>query len=236
MHRPADISWPHTLKQKDNTHCHTAWSYSPASHRSEYHRKLTRAVGYDKKSRVQMITIIYHKLKFHLHNITPLNISRWDIYTRHTVERPCLKTLTVQNGRSFGKEFPLVWHVPDQLLVCLPDNHNPGFHKDNSWWASSPLHFQLCVRVRREAAQCWAEPLQMELKQRSRNRWEVAGWANWAPTLNHEVRDWFHPVSKLSGLPAHFPRNLASFSPRVDYSNCGGSRPRCFVCHWWFLS
>lgn len=33
----------------------------------------------------------------------------------------------------------------------------------------------------------------MELKRRSRNRREVAGWANWAPTLNHEVRDGFIP-------------------------------------------
>lgn len=83
----------------------------------------------------------------------------------------------------------------------------------------------------------------MELSQRSsnssrggRNRWEVAGWANWATTLNHEAWDGLIPkVSKLRGLPAHLPRNLASFSPRVDDGDSGGSGPRWLCNHRWFL-
>lgn len=43
--------------------------------------------------------------------MTPLNISRQDIYTRHTAERPFLQTITVKS-ESFHKEFPLVWHFP----------------------------------------------------------------------------------------------------------------------------
>lgn len=33
------------------------------------------------------------------------------------------------------------------------------------------------------------------------------------------------PVSKLRRLPAHLPRNLASFSPSVDDRDSGGPRP-----------
>lgn len=96
--------------------------------------------------------------------------------------------------------------------------------------------------------------IQMELSQRSlnssrffvfrfgRNWWEVAGWANWVTTLNHEAWDGFFfsslptQVSKLRGLPAHLPRNLASFSPRVDDGNSGGSWPGRFSRRWWLLS
>lgn len=47
---------------------------------------------------------------------------------------------------------------------------------------------------------------------------------------------WFYPVSKLRGLPAHLPRNLASFSPSVDDCDGGRSRP-CWLGHYlWFLS
>lgn len=95
--------------------------------------------------------------------------------------------------------------------------------------------------------------IQMELSQRSlnssrffvfrfgRNWWEVAGWANWVTTLNQEAWDGFFSslptqVSKLRGLPAHLPRNLASFSPRVDDGNSGGSWPGRLSRHWWLLS
>lgn len=56
--------------------------------------------------------------------------------------------------------------------------------------------------------------------------------------LGNESRGlgWFYPVSKLRGLPAHLPRNLASFSPCVDDSNSGGSWPRRLGHHWQFLS
>lgn len=43
-------------------------------------------------------------------------------------------------------------------------------------------------------------------------------------------------VSELRGLPAHLPRNLASFSPRVDDGNSGGSWPGRLSRHWWLLS
>lgn len=43
-------------------------------------------------------------------------------------------------------------------------------------------------------------------------------------------------VSKLRGLPAHLPRNLASFSPRVDDGNSGGSWPGWLGRRWWLLS
>lgn len=50
--------------------------------------------------------------------MTPLNISTQDIYTRHTEERPSLKTLTVKTDSSFNKEFPLVWHFPSCFFTC----------------------------------------------------------------------------------------------------------------------
>lgn len=50
--------------------------------------------------------------------MTPLNISTQDIYTRHTEERPSLKTLAVKTDSSFNKEFPLVWHFPSCFFTC----------------------------------------------------------------------------------------------------------------------
>ncbi|TNN82115.1 putative cartilage matrix-associated protein [Liparis tanakae] len=47
--------------------------------------------------------------------------------------------------------------------------------------------------------------------------------------LGDNVEAWdggFPPVSKLCGLPAHLPRNLASFSPSVDDRDGGGPRAR----------
>lgn len=44
------------------------------------------------------------------------------------------------------------------------------------------------------------------------------------------------PDSKLCGLPADLPRNLASFSPRVDDGDGGGAWPGRLGHHLWFLS
>lgn len=146
-----------------------------------------------------------------------------------------------------SEEFPLVWHFPDQLLVCLRDNHDPGW----TWLPEWQLLVSIFPSVRpglcdsrkgSSSALCWAmvngtEPTLLKfLPWFGRNRWEAAGWASWATTLNPWGPGWFHPVSKLCGLPAHLPRNLASFSPCVDDRNRGGSGPRWLIHHRWFLS
>lgn len=119
-----------------------------------------------------------------------------------------------------------------------------GFHNNNFWWASSPLYFQVCMTVGREAAggPCWAmvngaEPTLLKfLPWLAESDGRLRDRANWATTLNHKAWEGFFPVSKLCGLPAHLPRNLASFSPRVDDRNGGGSGPRRLRHHRCFLA
>lgn len=121
--------------------------------------------------------------------MTPHNSSRQDIYTRHTAERP----ITVKTDSSFHKEFPLARQLPQQLLVCLPGCGH--LHYNNFRWVSSPPSvlpgFCDSGEVKR-GEPCWAvlngaEPalLKFPPPMIGRNRWGwVAGWANWAKTLN----------------------------------------------------
>lgn len=152
-----------------------------------------------------------------------------------------------KNNSSFDKEFPLVWHFPDQLLVCLPDNRDPGW-KMASTMTTSGEHLPLCTSRsvwQWEGKQCGA--------MLSHGKWSWANAPQFPPVvwqkqmggcgmgkLGNDVESqglgWFYPVSKLCGLPAHLPRNLASFSPSVDDGNRGGSWPRWLGDHWRFLT
>lgn len=181
------------------------------------------------------VTIIYHSLKliFHLHNMTPLNSSRQDIYTRHIEEPPasrCSQTAAA-SIRS------LAWHSPDLLLfIChttlTQDEH--GF-LNSSITSGEPLPLHTSRSV-------WQwEGCHAELTLFKFLPWLAESDGRWrdgqtGQQLESRGLGWFYPVSKLRGFPAHLPRNLASFSPSVDDCDGGGSRPRRLGQHWWFLS
>lgn len=107
------------------------------------------------------------------------------------------------------KEFPLVWHFPEQLLVCLPDSHDPGWTRLQLLVSIFPsvLPGQCDSRKVSSAVPCWAmvngaKPTLLNFPPWfGRNRWEAAGWANWATTLrpgmvfHHHLKALWSPSS-----------------------------------------
>lgn len=87
--------------------------------------------------------------------MTPLNSSRQDIYTRHTAERPCLKTLTVQNDSSYKKRVPFSVALP-RTAACL-SARQPWSRLDKA--STSGEHLPLCSSRsvwQQEGKQCGA--------------------------------------------------------------------------------
>lgn len=178
--------------------------------------------------------------------MTPLNSSRQYIYTRQTAERHVSrrsesKMIAALMTSSFecGTSKTSCWFI-------LQDNQDSGWtrtpqqHLLVGILTSVPSH--LCDKEGSRGVPCWANingaeqtllkflPWLAETGWRMRD--EQTGRQVWITRPGKDLI----PISKLCGLPAHLPRNLASFRPSVDDSNSGGAGSRWLGHYWWFLS
>lgn len=184
--------------------------------------------------------------------------SHIDIYTRHHSGASTLSFLRgrFQSGRkkrnqnqkhdSSFSELPLVRHLLDQLHATSPMTNSASTARtagqqlpcakiqDPVWVdrshslgrapAGGKKHRNLTLLERLPPSFIFWQKTVEVLRDRQ----------SWATTKSRKSRG-PKGASELRGLPAHLPRNLASFSPSVDDRDGGGSRPCQLVHHRHFL-
>lgn len=167
--------------------------------------------------------------------MTPLNSFRQDIYTRHTEEHPVSRCSQSEMRQQLQLRVPFSVALP-RTAACLSARQPwSSLSMASTITSAEPIPFCTSGSVWQ-----WEGVALRRHSSNSSRGWQKHMGGGGMGKLGNGVESrglgWFYPASKLRGLPAHLPRNLASFSPRVDDRDGGGSWPRWLSNHLWFLS
>lgn len=244
-----------TTVQNSRAHTYnTSWRPGSWDAAAAVHHVYTRTVQRTKATRVHDVTRRFTRKSSKRKISQGRTRSHIDIYTRHQSGASTLSFLRgrFQSGRrernknqkddSSFSQFPLVRHLLDQLHATAASTNSASTAttagqrlpcaevQDPVWVQSGPCagRWEKTWEVDAPGTPSTGSGILAESGGR------LAGQAKLS---DHEEQEMRRPpgASELRGLPAHLPRNLASFSPSVDDRDGGGSRPRQLVHRRHFL-